>query len=197
MGDQCADLTRLIWMSLLEHGKTDELMGWQVVIQPPQCVDGQLGPVTIATGNQVRVSCGVTHLIGIPTSLATGRANVLGTASNRNDVGSAAFDLERIGGCLLLFPALLIVEGVKLDIVDRTGAIDNRFLAVEERQHLITLLNVIFIGSDRDNLVFCQPIVSNPLLQLACISHRISTLEDLDIRISARSTVLDHLLSLI
>ena len=192
VGDQCADLARLVWMSLLEHCQTQKLVWRKVVIQPLERVHGKLRPVTISSSNHMGASIWMTHLIGVPCCLATGRTDILGCARNWNDIRLTVLDHERIRRGLLLFPWLLVVEGVELDIVDWACTIDNWSLAIKDCQHLVAFFDVVLIRSDGYDLVPGQLIVPDPFLQLFWISHCISTLEDHDIRISARSTVLDH-----
>lgn len=192
MRDERANPAGLVGMRLLKHGQADKLVRWQVVVEPFERVHGKLGPVGITTRDEVRVCVGMSHLIRVPAGLAAGRTDVLGRARDGDDVRGAILHLEVIDTGLLLLPRLLIVEGVELDIVDWAGPIDNGSLAVEEGEHLVALLDVVLVRSDRDNLVSGELVVPDPLLQLTGVCHCVSTLEDLKVRISARSTVLDH-----
>lgn len=167
VGDQGVDLAGLIWMSLLVHGHAHELMRRDVVVEPLQGVLRESLPISITTAHVVSARGGVAHLIGIPDGLAPGVANVLGGATDGNDVRHEIVDLEVVSVMLLLFPRLLVLESVKLDVVEWSGTGYNGSLAIKECQDLVTLLDVVLVGGDGDDLVPGDVVFSDPCLQVA------------------------------
>mgnify|MGYP000194427489 CR=1 FL=1 len=49
--DESSDFASLVGVRLLEHGHREELMRWQVLIEPFQRVVGTLLPVTVASAD--------------------------------------------------------------------------------------------------------------------------------------------------
>ena len=153
-------------MSLLVHGDADKLMRGKVIVEPLQGVRRESLPVSISTTDQMSACEGVAHLIGIPGGLAPGSSNVFRRAGDRNDVRHMFVDLKSVSSGLLLIPRILVVERVELDVVDWAGTVDNGFLTIEEYQNLVTLLDIVLIGGDRDDLVPCDVVFSDPCLQV-------------------------------
>ena len=164
VGDHGADFTSLVRMSLLEHSHADELMGRDVLVEPHNGILCESLPVGVTAGDDMRVSSGVAHLIGVPSGLATSTSDVLRGTRDRNEVRLAAVHLEVVGGLLLLLPGLLVVEAVELDVVNWASTTDDGLLAVEECQHLVAFLDIVLVRGDGDDLVSSEVVFTDPCL---------------------------------
>ena len=193
VGDQAADLASLIRVGLLVHGEAHELMGRQVLVEPPQGVLRESLPVTVCTSDQVSAGGRVTHLIGVPDRLQAGVSNVLGRAGDSDDVWHVLVaSSEAVGSALLPLPRLLVIEIVKLDVVNRERASNNGGLAIKECSDLVTLLDIVLVRSDGDDLVSCDAVIFDPIQQVIRILLRVRILEDDGIRVSGGSISFDH-----
>ena len=192
MGDQAADFASLVRVGLFVHGEAHELMRWEVLVEPPQAVLRESLPVAVGTSDQVSAGGWVSHLIGVPDGLQTSVTNVLGRARDSDDVGNVFVDSESTSSGLLPLPRLLALATANLDVVDRAGASNDGGLAIKECSDLVTLLNIVLVRSDGDDLVFCDAVVFYPFLQVLRIFLRVSILENDAIRVCRGSTSLDH-----
>ena len=162
VSDQTVDLASLIWMSLLMHGQTHELVRWEVFVEPLQGVLCESLPVCISTADEMSGRCRIAHLIGVPHGLASGVSNVLGRARDCYDIRLVLVDLDGVDGSLLLLPRMLVLETIELDVVKWIGAVYNGFLAIKECRNLLAILNIVLVGGDGDDLVPCDVIFSDP-----------------------------------
>lgn len=96
----------------------------------------------------------------------------------------------------MTIPRPLVVERVKLDVVERGSAVHNGEVAIEECQHLVAFLNISLVGSDGNNLVPSQLLFTDPCLQVARVSRRIGPSKDNAVSVGVRPSVLSHLLNL-
>lgn len=193
VGDQAVDLASLIRVGLLVHGEAHELMRREVLVEPAQGVLRESLPVAVCTSDQVSACGRVSHLIGVPDRLQAGVSNVLGRAGDSNDVWHVLVaSFEAVGSVLLPLPRLLVIENAKLDVVNRERASNNGDLAIKECSDLVTLLNIVLVRSDGDDLVSCDAVFFDPFLQVIRIFLRVSILEGDGIRVSGGSISFDH-----
>lgn len=76
-------------------------------------------------------------------------------------------DPKFISGLLLLLPRLLVVKRIELDVIDGAGAGDDREFAVEKDENLVSVLDVVLVRGDRDDLVSRQSVLTDPVLHVA------------------------------
>lgn len=79
-------------------------------------------PVAVSGADDVGGSVLTSLIGGVPKGLATRVADVLGSATDTNDVNLAAFVREAVDSLKLFLPTLLVVEGLELDVVQRSGS---------------------------------------------------------------------------
>lgn len=193
VSDQRANFASLVGMLFLIHRHANELVRREVVVKPLVDLLSQLLPVAISASQGLGKRLRVAHLDGVPHGLAAGASDILGCTRHGDEIWFATLDSESIGGLLLFLPRLLVVERVELDIVARASAVHDGYLSVEECQNLISILNIVLVGCDGNNLVPSQVLVPDPLLQVASISQRVGPREDHAVYVGVRPRGLSHL----
>ena len=80
-----------------------------------------------------------------------------------------------------------MVESLTLDVVNRSGASNDRFLSVENWEHVVAFLDGGLVGGDTDNLIGGELLVLNELLAAPGVGTRVTISEDFDFDVSQGS----------
>lgn len=144
---------------------------------------GEGVPVAVSGADDVGGSVLTSLIVGVPKGLATRVADVLGSATETNDVNLAAFVLEVVGSLKLFLPTILVVESIELDVVRRRGSCNDRILAVEQGHHVVTILDFGLVGGDGDDLV-ARKHGPDPLLEVSGVLCRVSVTVRFGLRVS-------------
>ena len=179
VGDDRANLARVVGVHLLVERQADQLMRRNKSVEPLVHLLCETLPVSVTAVDERGKVKNVRSVRGVPNGLAASTSDVLGRARDTDGRNLTTRLLELVDSLELSIPRLLVAERVKLDVVQGHSLSLNRALSVEEGQNVVALLDIGFVGCDRDDLVPPQFLVADPGLQLAGIVNRVSAFKDL------------------
>jgi len=179
VSDERADHASLVRVALLEEGDADELVRRDEVIEELLNVVGEAVPVSVSAIDKLGERLSHNALRGVPDGLDAGVADSLGRAHDGDGIAGAVLGAEGVGLLLKLGPGLLEVEGLNLNVVERTGAGLDRILAVKQnelvlRVHAVLDGDVTLVRGDGNDLVSAEFVAADELLQVRQVLLRVA-----------------------
>ena len=192
VSNDCVNEAGSVGVRILVERNADQLVRRDVGVQELESHVSEGVPVSVFAGDHLRLLTFVALLHGVPKGLAARITDVLRSARDGENVDMATLLAECVSFVEKLTPAVLVVEGLELEIVERALTGEDGALAVEESEYVVALLNVSLVASDRDDLTPAQFLALNKLLKLATICKRVSRDHLPDISLSGRPCLASH-----
>lgn len=127
-------------------------------------VFGKFAPLSVVEAEVLELwSSGCIAPLGVPHDLLIHFIDVLWRLSQMHQINSV---LLRICFLLQLLPRVVCIEELELELLERGFTFFNWIFAIEHCQHLIALLNLRFVQSNRDKLASLDLFLIDPLGEL-------------------------------
>ena len=156
-------------------------MRWDIVVEELLDAVAEGFPVSIILRNDIRKGIHIALLCGVPKRLASSISNILWSARDTDDIDLATIFHEGIDGSQLSVPGCHIVESLVLDVIQWSGSFYDWALAVEDRKHVVTLLNFSLVRGNTNKSISRKLLFLDPLLSSFDVGLSITIGKDFDV----------------